>query len=151
MTDQQRNEKRQRHPTAQDEDVGSCCWQRREKVLGGCLNGSGWNLGALHSCSSTRARQSESTVMFNLQGAGQQKNRESAGGEGDLMFGDHYLRIPDCHRKSRTGLELERNQRGSDVEIVIRIMKFTSLINLSDRRSSLIFLLRSKGISKVHL
>jgi hypothetical protein len=49
----------------------------------------------LHSCSSTGARQSESTVMFNLQGAGQQRNRESVGGEGDLMFGDHYLRIPD--------------------------------------------------------
>ena len=35
MTDQQRNEKRQRHPTAQDEDaesdVGSCCAQGEER------------------------------------------------------------------------------------------------------------------------
>jgi hypothetical protein len=68
-----------------------------------------------------RARQSESTVMFNLQGAGQQKNRESVGGEGDLMFRDHYVRIPNCHRKSRTGLELERNQRERDVKIVITL------------------------------
>jgi hypothetical protein len=88
-------------------------------VIGGCLNGSGRNLNALHSCSSMRARQSESTAMCNLQGAGQQKNRESVGGEGDLMFGDHYLRIPDCHRKSRTGLELERNQRERERDVKI--------------------------------
>jgi hypothetical protein len=62
------------------------------------------------------------------------------------MFGDHYLRIPNCHRKSRTGLELERNQREREREMskssIPWIMKFTSLINLSDRRSSLIFLHR---------
>jgi hypothetical protein len=66
------------------------------------------------------------------------------GGEGDLMFRDHYVRIPNCHRKSRTGLELERNQREREMSksSLPWIMKFTSLINLSDRWSSLIFLPR---------
>jgi hypothetical protein len=90
--------------------------------------------------------------MFNLQELVNRK-RERVWGEGDLMFGGHYFRIPNCHRKSRTGLELERNQRERDVKIVITL---DHEVHISDQFiwSEIITHFPSskdKGISKVHL
>jgi hypothetical protein len=74
MTDQQRNERDrdiQRHRMRMPPSyvpVGEIMLLLA-KEREGTWRLSQWirNLNALHSCSSTRARQSESTVMFNLQ------------------------------------------------------------------------------------